>query len=239
MTTRRLFLVCVVGLVALNGSSQLGAQDVESESDLEEQLTFSVLGYGNGFFDGIFFEKEGDEGMEKVELVFFPDRRSPRYTVPADLASLRFFSETTDAKGRTVRVDRGQLRPPTGSERLLLLFREGPAFADKGVFDIQAIDESDDEWGAGCFRFLNLTGGSLQGALGEYAGEIEPGLSAIIRFPLDERRPLRLQFSLEQGGKKRVIYATETLPDANYGKLLVIKPPLEPDSLRIRVVMIW
>ncbi len=225
--------------IIFSSSVSLSGQELAGDSIETEYFEFSVLGYGNTFFDGIFFEVEVDGEATKVPLAFHPDRRSIVYRANNDLRELRFFSEIENERGKIVRINRGKIRLEGASGRLLLLFREGNSDSGEGDFEIQVIDESEEEWGPGGFRFLNLTGGVLHCRLGRFSGEMQEGLSAIVQFPIDVENLLRLEFSVDVDGARRVVYATETLPEPTGGKLMVIKPPLEMGSLRVRVITIW
>ncbi|MDQ8187562.1 hypothetical protein [Pelagicoccus sp. SDUM812002] len=211
----------------------------QDEEEPEPSRAFQVIGYGDSFFDDILFEREKEGETVRVSLVFHPDRRSAPYQIAADTSEVRFFSVEKNQQGRERRVERGRARFPSGGGDALLLFETGPAFAQKGTYRITVMDESEEEWGPGCFRFLNFSGVPLHCQLGEFSGALEEGLSGVVGFPLEGREPLPLRLGVDADGKRKIVYATETLPDLNSGKLLVIKPPHAPNSLRLRVLTLW
>lgn len=219
-------LVCWVG-------SFLFGEELEDES-----ILFRVLGYGPDFFDGIKFERETDEGAEIETLAFQPDRRSRVYRMPSSEASLTFFREEMSDEGDgLVRRLLGVVELEPDERELTLVFIEESESADEDSFLILPLNESEEVWGAGCFRFLNLSGAPLEMSLGELDGPLGQGISEVVRFKLSEPRELlKLRLSLQWEGRRQVIYSTRVLPDLRRGKLFVVKPPLEEGSLKIRVL---
>jgi len=197
---------------------------------------FKVLAYGDGLFQGIFFEVETEEGLKQIDLEFRPDGRSRAYSIPGGQEELEFLSMNSDGAEA---INRGSVTVPFDADRFLLLFSEAPGFGEGEAYDIDLIDESSGIWGGGCYRFLNLTGISLECELGEYSGELIPGLSAIMRFPVENAKPIDLKLSLNTGNRKKVLYHNSTVPDTKYGRLIVVKPPASPESTRVRVLTIW
>ncbi len=205
-----------------------------------EQKRFRVLGYGDGLFQGIFFEREGfEEEVEKVELVFSPDRKSRPYQLPASQNRVVFYREVENGDKPSARVEVGTVDWKSESTKATLVFLEPLDFVEGQEYRILFIDESPAVWGAGCFRFLNLSGAALEGRLGNRGIELGQGLSEVYSMAGEERKPIRLSLFLDWEGERSMVYSARTIPDAKFGKLVVVKPPLELGSLRVRVDTLW
>ncbi|EDY81125.1 hypothetical protein VDG1235_742 [Verrucomicrobiia bacterium DG1235] len=204
-----------------------------------ELKRFRVLGYGDGFFEGVFFERmEADEPVA-VELGFMPNRKSQSYDVPESEDSVSFFRLEKGPHDSVKRVEVGRVRWPPRVERALLVFFEAEDFVETGQYEILVLDESPEVWKAGCFRFLNLSGAELNCRLGEERFVLSHDESEIYSFDPESAGVMRLQLMVPWEGKNRLIYSTRVIPDKNYAKLLVIKPPIEEGSLQVRVENLW
>lgn len=224
-----LFCVLVIAF-----TTRLAAQD-NAETNY-----FRVLGYGDGLFQGIFFEREGLEGeKEMVELAFTPDRKSRPYQIPTDSSRVVFYREEDAGQNSKRRIEVGRVSWAASASAATLVFLEQSDFSETKEFGILFIDESPESWGAGDFRFLNLAGADMDIRLGDETFALEQGLSQIYTVSGKTRVPFRLSLFVDWEGERRMVYSMRTIPDAKHGKMFVLKPPTELGSLRVRVIPLW
>lgn len=208
--------------------------------DKTEKNVFRVLGYGDGFFQDIFFEREGFEGeIETVVLGFAPDRRSKPYQIPIDTDSVVFYREQDTGQDSKSRIEVGRVEWAPGASVATLLFLELSEFAENKEYRILFIDESPEQWGGGDFRFLNLAGSELDLRLGDETFDLQQGLPQTYTVSGKTTEPIRLSLFVDWEGERHMVYSIRTAPDPRFGKFMVIKPPTDPESLRIRVITIW
>ncbi len=203
--------------------------------------SFRVLGYGDSRFEGIFVRTDDQEDEALVELAFQPNRRSRSYVLP-DGAEIEFVTKSIDERGRERLNLVARARSVAGAEQLLFLFiTKADAFGatEDLPYQVVTLDESPSAFGPGDVRLINLTGAILKGQLGASVFEAEPGVSPILRLPLDSETPQPMRFAVAYQDSWRIVHSTMTRADRRYGALLALKPPVDPDSLRLRVERIW
>ncbi|WP_309027855.1 hypothetical protein [Pelagicoccus enzymogenes] len=212
---------------------QLSAQE-------EAQPSFRVLGYGDGDFQGIFFEREGVEGDELVELVFVPDRKSRPVTLASEPRRLSFFAQSLNARGKIERRGLGEVTWPVGAERVLVVFLQKENGRDSPPeYDYLVFDESPAVWGPRCARFLNLTGVPLNAKMQRFEFPVEVGATDILCFEGEYSVPMTLELSLPWKGRKEIVYSARFVADQYSPKLLVVKPPPVAGSFKVVVETIW
>lgn len=201
---------------------------------------FYVLGYGEGLFEGIRYETTDPDGeKEEVMLEFIPDQRSFPYPLSENVDRLSFFAISEIPDGTEKRKIVGSVEIQSDGSDVLLIFLEDEGFQESGEYKILAFSESEENWGPGKFRLLNLSGAALQVDFGRERFELSDGSSKIVSFDIDDRIAQRLQIAVFWNGNSRDVLNTWLLPDRNYGKLLVLKPPLHAGSLKLRIATIW
>ncbi|MBC2605387.1 hypothetical protein [Pelagicoccus albus] len=205
----------------------------------EDGAEFRVLGFGDGFFEGICFENETESEPTVVELGFYPDRRSRLYRLETRPLSLVFFSEEASKDGNLTRVELGRARWPAGADKALFVFFETSDFETAGKYEILSVDESSEKWKAGSVRFLNLSGAELELKLGDVSAVLPEDFSPIFDFDPDVWSVLPLSLRVNWQGEKRSVYSSQYRVDGNHPKLLLIKPPREEGSFRVRVLNLW
>lgn len=201
-------------------------------------LTFCVAGYGNDFFEGIKFESE--DGIV-AELEFRPNRRSRPYALGGGPSEIVFFSERIDDQGKPERLARAVGRIGGDVERVLLVFfapdlRSPPSGMS---YSVLSLDESAAAFGPGDLRFLNLTGAPLLARVGAEGIEVASLDTAHARLADRVGAALDFSLSLDVEGRRQSVCTTQLVPDSLYGLLYVIKPPVRPDGLRVRLERLW
>jgi len=63
--------------------------------------------------------------------------------------------------------------------------------------------------------------------------------SRIYRFEGDQMRTQRLRLLVPWQGRNRIVYSARFSPDPNLAKLIVVKPPQQENSMRVRVETLW
>lgn len=205
----------------------------------EETRSFRVLGYGEGFFEGIHFEYEKEDEAAIRVLRFLPNQRSRRYVLPVGASKVSFYRLEKTPKGGDMKVEVGSVRLLEGSEATLLVFFETADFASAGQYAIKQLDESPDVWSAGCFRFLNLTGAELACRIGERSLTLPLDSSEILQFDPTANGPLRLRLSVFWQGENKTVLSTYVVADPLHPKLLVIRPPAVVGSLSVELQTLW
>lgn len=205
----------------------------------EPRAEFRVLGYGDGFFEGVFFERAVEAGKEKVYLRFLPNQKSRRYLLPEGERSVSFYREIDGEEGETRKVQVADYSFPGDSERSLLVFFETSDFERSRRYEIVSLDESPAVWHAGCVRFLNLSGAELTGQFDGSPFEVPHDVSETLYFDPDDRTIRNFKLSVPWAGRERVVYSSRFSPDPQHPKLLVIKRPLEEGGLKVRVETLW
>lgn len=205
----------------------------------EKAKLFRVLGYGDGVFEGIYFDSHDEGNSAAKELRFVPDRRSIPYRVPKTDDVLSFYAFQKGENDEPLKSEVGRVRVDFSIEKALIIFLESPGQADKRQYEILVFDESPDNWGGGAVRFLNLSGASLTGKLGERSFQL--GNSESEFFEYDDQRQFyqRLDFTVSWQRRQRLVYSSMFTLDRNYGKLVVIKPPLDGSRFKVRVATVW
>ena len=228
----------LVTLVLLGlAACPVAAQDADNELP-ESEPVFRVLGFGDSYFQGLKYEAPN---REVVELEFRPNRRSVAYAVPKDPSLITFFTEEEDPRrrDRARRVTQAVARIQSSMQEVLLVFLFEGEQRDRLSYKVEVLDESPETFDAGVYRFLNLTGVEMKARLGESIFDLRDGLSEPIRIPVQQDNPIPFQIAVSLSTGWRIVHSTHTLPDAQYGSLYVLKPPLQQDSLDLRVERLW
>ncbi|MBK1876529.1 hypothetical protein [Pelagicoccus mobilis] len=223
---KTIILVLVACFVVLIGNAQ------------EPGTEFRVLAYGDGLFEGVFFEDASEGEPKRVYLEFLPNQKSRKYSVVEAKGTIEFFQEVEE-EGALVQIEVGRAEFEQESEVLLLVFFETSDFEESQEYEVLTLDESDRVWRAGCVRFLNLSGAELLGQIGEVSLQLPHDASEVVCFEEGNRDARRIQLRVRWEGSERVVYSSRFLPDPNHPKLMVIKPPLEERSLKVRVETLW
>lgn len=202
----------------------------------EDPPRFRVLGFGDSRFEALCF---WDEDKNLVPLAFTPNRRSRLYPVPKGASRLEILERSVDAKGKEILNTVGVADLDGSASLQLLLFLATGYGADSVRYSIETLDESPKAFGPGAVRFVNLSGASLKGQLGDAVFDLENQAMQLHRLPLgvQESQPFRL--AVLSDNEWRIVHSTMTRADERYGTLLVVKPPVNEDSLRVRVERIW
>ena len=207
-------------------------------ADGDSQPLFRVLGYGDSRFEGLLFK---DAEGELVALEFQPNRRSRSYVLPEGRSQLVILTRTTDSRGREKLDTVARVDLISGAKQQLLLFIATISSTDSSLinYEVTALDESPEAFAPGDVRIVNLSGATLKAQLGSALFDVEPGVVPMKRLPLDSDVPQPMRFAVAYNDDWRVVHSTVTRADARYGTLLVLKPPAEEGSLRLRVERVW
>lgn len=216
---------------ALSGALSSFAQDVN-----QKERSFTVVGYGESFFDGLKFL---DEEKEEIELAFIPNRRSRTYLLPNKKGRIEFFIEAKNERRRTIRVPQAVVDIDEGISAALLIFMFEGENRRQLPYAIQVIDESPEQFGPGDYRLLNLTGVPMKAQLGDEVLDSDLGLSRMVSIPINRDGSMSIRLAVQTRDGWKIVHSTSTRPDRLYGSLLVLKPPLEEGSYRIRVERLW
>lgn len=216
------------------------AAQPESAAQTFDRGQFRVLGYGDDFFRGLKYEPARGS---LVELAFRPDRRSRLYEMPEGNV-LRVFAEVADERGRVARVPLAEASIPDGCVLALVIFLADPAASGAGAGERRAyralvFDESPSAFGAGDARFFNLTGAPLQARVGDTEFVLEPFAAPVFRFGDSAERLFPFALQVGEGDLARTVCSTRLETDARRPLLYVIKPPVRPDRLRVRLERLW
>lgn len=228
----RVSSILLAVLVLAGGIRALEQEQTVEDSLHRESIQFRVMAFGDDLFAGFKFE---DELGETTELTFNPYRRSVAYYHPRKERILTFFDEAEDSRGKLMRRELARVDVSDISSRALLVFSDVPDAGAQLPYSISIVDESDGVFGPGTFRFLNLTGARLALLAGESRVSLPGGFSDVLQFDANDRAPIRFRFAVWSEGDWRSVFSTRRQSHERAGTLFILKPPLEPDSFRIRV----
>lgn len=210
-----------------------------SAQEGELERSFRVLGFGDGYFEGLTFELESADGVKTLPLEFLPNRKSRTQKVSAEQSRLKFYYEAIDSQGNSVAKALDVVDWPDSAEKLLIVFLQLDVGGNEPVYDILVFDESPSVWGPRCARFLNLSGARLDVKIRDFAFPLEEGPSDILCFEGEYSIPMTLELSLPWDGKRETVYSARFFADQYSPKLLVVRPPVVEGSLRVEVITIW
>ncbi len=226
-------VVLLGGAVSLSGQNAPTGPVVTPKEEIEiDSLRFRVMAFGDAFFEGIRFENVSEE----TELLTFnPYRRSKAYEHPKKERMLVFFEEVEDERGRMSRRDLARIDVSKLGDRALLVFTDLPDRENELQYSVLVVDESEMVFGPGAIRFLNLTGAQLVSLVGEERILLGGGFSEVVQRDAADRVPIMFRFAVEVGGEWKSVFATRRQSHEETGTLFILKPPVERDSLKIRV----
>jgi len=193
---------------------------------------FSVMAYGDRSFEDIHFT---DAEGRVVELAFRPDRRSELYWAPRNASELAFFDFVSDGEGGLRRRTLARADVRAFRERGLLAFVSMRDEARGLPYTVFAASEDEEVFGRGCLRALNVSGATLMARIGAETFALPLGFSEAFCFGEEKGQPQRVAFAVRYRDRWTTVFSTRLAPDPRRGALLALKPPLEPDSLRLRV----
>ena len=226
---RVLFLMGCLLSMAL---SVFGQKDVVNDTNAEPVRLFSVMAYGDDFFKGIKFVNAEEE---RVELGFRPDRRSKVYSHPLEEKRIRFFREVVDEEGAVRDVTVAEANVEGIEERALIVFLDEQRYDATYPYSLRVADESSNTFGGGSFRFLNLCKSNLYWRIGGESAEVTSGFSPVVSFQPEERTPRPIALAVRVGEEWKIVFSTRSQSHPGNGTLFIVKPPLTPDSLHVRV----
>lgn len=208
------------------------AQEEVQEIPEEQKLLFSVMGYGDDLFEDIKFV---DVYEQRMTLEFRPDRRSKVYVHPIIGKRIRFFREEIDEEGRQIDVEIAVANVSEIERRALILFLDTPDRPSGLPYTVFVADESDEAFNGGDFRFLNLSGAPLYWRAGTESAVIHMGFSPVVSYDPSDRSAFPIALAARVKDDWEIVFSTRSQSHPSLGTLFIIKPPLDPNSLRIRV----
>lgn len=221
-----------LGLLFFAFSGVCWGDALYNKASEEDSLVFTVMGFGESMFEDILFENvDGD----LQELVFDPYGRSRAYRVPKGERVIEFLKEVAYANGKVRRQSIARFDTSDISRRGLLVFYPNYARDGDSLYNIIGVDESDDRFGPGAFRFLNLTGTGLLTQIESQEQLLSTGFSDVFQFDYENRKPISFQFAAKVKDQWKLVYATKRQSDMRRGTLFILKPPAKIDSLKIGV----
>ncbi len=208
------------------------AQEEFEEVAEEEKLFFSVMAYGNDLFEEIKFV---DVYERPLTLEFRPDRRSKVYVHPIIGKRIRFFRDDVDERGVPIEVEVAVADVSEIQRRALILFLDKPDRQSDLPYSILVADESDEVFNGGDFRFLNLSGAPLYWRAGTESAVVETGFSPVVSYDPSDRSAFPIALAARVRDEWEIVFSTRSQSHPSLGTLFIIKSPLEPGSLRVRV----
>ncbi len=208
------------------------AQDEFEEIPEEQKLYFTVMAFGNDMFQDIMFE---DVYKRRLNLDFKPDARSQFYVVPLLGKRIRFFRELVDEEGRMIDSEVAVANVSEISKQALLVFLDIRDRETGNPYTVYVASESPSDFGPGAFRFLNLSGAPIMWRIGNESALVDFGFSkTILRDPTSPTF-FPIQLAVRHQDAWNIVFSTKTVADPGYGTLYIIKPPIDPNSLKVRV----
>lgn len=198
-----------------------------------------VLAFGDGLFEGLYYKSGDTQNEERSDLKFWPNRRSDAYKVSGNLDLLEFYRDIRHEDAEAIEKLVARVELPNGASRVLLIFFETADFEATGQYEVLALDESPDVWRPGCFRFLNLSGAELVAGFDEVSFRLPHDLSDTFCSSEMGLNASRFVLRVEWFGAQKIAYSTRWRPQPSRARLIVIKPPLAKESLRLRLVNVF
>jgi len=204
----------------------------QEEFEENPKRLFSVMAYGDDFFEGIKFV---DAEERRVDLEFRPDRRSKVYAYDPEDSKIIFFREVVDEKGVVRDVPVAEADVEDIGERALIVFFESRAEDSPYPYALRVADESEAAFSGGGFRFLNVCNVPLFWRIGSESGEFGTGFSPVVSYEADDRGARSIALAIRVGEEWKIVFSTRSQSHPDLGTLFVVKPPLEKNSLHVRV----
>lgn len=204
-----------------------------------DSSSFRVLGYGDHFFDGIYYKEQRESGEIRIALAFLPNQKSRNYFIPSEVRKLSFFKEMDLGNEKLLEVEVASVRFDENQKRALLVFFETSDFSESNRYEVLQLDESPDVWTAGCFRFLNLSGAELICRMGNTEMLLPFDASEIVRFDPESHGAMPLRLSVPWQDTERIVLSMRVAPDPHYPKLFVVKPPLKNGDFKVQLDTLW
>lgn len=199
------------------------------------ELQFSVYAIGPVDRDGIYYQ--ASPGVFR-KLEFWTHERSPIYPYRGP-NPLQWFTRSPAPQspdGFSYHVHTS-LNLPHAASSLLLVFIASTHHGNPG-FTVHAIDDREANFPIDTLRIFNATGATLGGILGDRSLSLEPGISDSIDLRPFWGAETRIGLALPHMGKLQSVLHSKWTFYPDYRELLLLLPPDEHDSLRIRAYRI-
>lgn len=171
------------------------------------------------------------------EIIFAEDRRAGPYPYVGP-REVYFFRDVPDANGQSLRFSVATATLSPEMRRPLLVFAPGGNAARSEEYSVFVLDDAPQGFDRGTIRFFNVTDTHLVTRIGDEEEPLHSWTPVDVRFRAkrNERTPFGLM--IPQDEVPQVLLNSDLLlyPDRRY--LMIILPPLRPDSLRYRLKLL-
>jgi hypothetical protein len=206
-------------------------------SDTTRKITFSVFPLGRANWENIQFAPKGDPAQGTETLSFNSRERSIDYSYEGPLP-LRFFRTSEGPEGEVLYRTVGILRKlpedvDTAGGEIILFFEEKPD-QPEGPYTLHWMLDTPERFPDESIVFFNTMPATFLTVLGEHRVSIGPGASEPLAVNEYFEEEVPIVMAIRNKENLRVVIRNKIRFSPQRRTLMILRPPLNARSLRIR-----